>query len=199
MQIEHIPQFYINPGRYEGLMEHLRHERDMCKKIRLNTLYSWIGRLRYDNIKTGKCYDYVNDILFDELIRFIDECDCTEEMKQSAKNRIRNHRVEMPVILVRLPYKEYLKTRHWKEKRMEAMGHHGHKCMLCQGDKGISVHHRTYVNKGKEKMKDLMVVCRDCHHKVHHEGEMIVEYCYPEKIVEEEKSVVKVIRRKKTP
>jgi hypothetical protein len=31
----------------------------------------------------------------------------------------------------------------------------------------LDVHHRTYENKGKEKLGDLTVLCRECHTKFH--------------------------------
>ncbi len=67
-----------------------------------------------------------------------------------------------------LPYKEYLTTHHWDEKRMEAMKRAGFKCMLCNaGGCELHTHHRTYDNIGHEDPADLICLCDKCHSKFH--------------------------------
>lgn len=53
---------------------------------------------------------------------------------------------------------------------MEAIRHHGQNCGLCKKYLPMSfieVHHLTYKRFTKEKIEDLMVVCRPCHEKIH--------------------------------
>lgn len=64
-------------------------------------------------------------------------------------------------------YKEYLQTDHWKEIRLKALNRAGNRCQLCCNTYNLNVHHNTYRNKGHEDLKDLVVLCRECHAKFH--------------------------------
>lgn len=66
-------------------------------------------------------------------------------------------------------YGEYLLSAHWIAKRKEAFECHGRKCHDCGAKGNLEVHHKTYRRLGREKMKDLQVLCKDCH-KTRHEG-----------------------------
>jgi len=64
-----------------------------------------------------------------------------------------------------LPYREYLKTDHWKKIRKKALKYAEYRCQLCNvKNVELHVHHRTYDNVGCEKPADLTVLC-----KLHHE------------------------------
>lgn len=64
-------------------------------------------------------------------------------------------------------YHEYLKSAHWQHMREIAHEHYGGACCLCGSTDGIDVHHRTYERKGKERLSDVTLLCRDCHRKFH--------------------------------
>jgi len=66
-----------------------------------------------------------------------------------------------------MPYKEYLKTEHWQEVRKAALKKAGYKCALCGSTEHLNVHHRTYENRGDEDIKDVIVLCQNCHAKFH--------------------------------
>ena len=67
-----------------------------------------------------------------------------------------------------LKYKEYLKSDHWQQKRIDALDHYGNSCVLCGSQDNINVHHRNYNNLGHENIKtDLIVLCKLCHEKFH--------------------------------
>lgn len=66
-----------------------------------------------------------------------------------------------------LPYSVYTATNHWRRKRREAFAYYGHQCLLCGALEGLQVHHTTYRNFGREKMRDLMPVCERCHTWIH--------------------------------
>lgn len=70
-----------------------------------------------------------------------------------------------------MPYREYLKTRHWRRLRVVAIKKAKHKCAVCGDTENLNVHHLTYERKGCEKLEDLQVLCRECHENVH-EGEI---------------------------
>lgn len=66
-----------------------------------------------------------------------------------------------------LPYLEYLKTEHWKQVRNMALAQAGNRCQLCNNDRSLQVHHRTYERVGHEDLKDLTVLCGKCHRAFH--------------------------------
>lgn len=68
-------------------------------------------------------------------------------------------------------YYKYIQSAKWKKKRSQAIEHYGGKCAICKSDFNIHVHHKTYARLGRERMKDLELLCGDCHAN-HHEGEV---------------------------
>lgn len=74
----------------------------------------------------------------------------------------------LDMLLSAMPYSEYLKTDHWKDLSAKAKTEAGNRCQLCNsGDKALHTHHRTYERRGCEDLKDLVVLCGDCHAKFH--------------------------------
>lgn len=67
-------------------------------------------------------------------------------------------------------YYNYLKSDKWKSKRKQVKELCNYKCAKCgvrtfKGD----VHHKTYARLYREKLSDLVYLCRKCHinsHKV---------------------------------
>lgn len=68
-----------------------------------------------------------------------------------------------------MPYKEYLTTPEWHEKRRAAYKRADYRCQLCNASETeVHAHHRTYVNRAKEgEEADLIVLCARCHKKAH--------------------------------
>lgn len=64
-------------------------------------------------------------------------------------------------------YNNYLKTKHWKQKRQKVLKSAKYKCQLCSSKEKLNVHHNTYKNIGNEKKEDLIVLCEKCHKKFH--------------------------------
>lgn len=62
-----------------------------------------------------------------------------------------------------LDYQKYINSARWKTKRKKAIAHYGGKCAVCGSTQNLTVHHKTYKRFGREKLKDLEVLCRDCH------------------------------------
>ena len=65
-----------------------------------------------------------------------------------------------------IEYRSYLTTKHWKDKRLEALEHYGCICARCK-EYGNDVHHLTYERMWEELIADLQILCRDCHEAVH--------------------------------
>lgn len=73
-----------------------------------------------------------------------------------------------------MDYKLYLETPHWKRLRAAMILVNRSRCQLCISPEAawgyehrIHVHHLTYKNRGAEQFEDLMLLCDDCHTKVH--------------------------------
>jgi hypothetical protein len=68
-----------------------------------------------------------------------------------------------------MPYKEYLATPEWHEKRRAAYRRADYRCQLCNASETeVHAHHRTYENLAKEgEESDLIVLCARCHMRVH--------------------------------
>jgi len=64
-------------------------------------------------------------------------------------------------------YNEYLRTADWKSRKEKFKKLWGNKCVMCGEEKGISMHHLNYDCLGKEKMQDIMPLCKKCHFDVH--------------------------------
>jgi len=72
-----------------------------------------------------------------------------------------------------MPYREYLRTPEWQERRKRHLKSAGFRCQVCNaGDTVLDVHHRTYERRGNENYKDLLVLCRGCHKIFHREGRL---------------------------
>lgn len=66
-------------------------------------------------------------------------------------------------------YREwYLQCPHWIEFRNSILKKHNGKCELCKrSGLKLDIHHRSYDNIFMEKRKDVIVICRNCHSKIH--------------------------------
>lgn len=64
-------------------------------------------------------------------------------------------------------YKEYLKSSSWKYMKNLAIKAAEGRCQLCNSDKKLEVHHRTYERIGEERIADLIVLCHNCHGRFH--------------------------------
>lgn len=64
-------------------------------------------------------------------------------------------------------YDEYLNSPEWRRKRRAAVEKAGGQCSRCRSKKNLTVHHVTYKRFGREKSRDLQVLCRPCHDDEH--------------------------------
>ena len=69
-------------------------------------------------------------------------------------------------------YKKYLGSKHW-QKLSNSIKFERPFCYFCGSKNGLEVHHKRYFdNSGmplfyRERPRDLVVTCRDCHEKIH--------------------------------
>jgi hypothetical protein len=66
-----------------------------------------------------------------------------------------------------MDYDKYLETPEWAEKREQALERDGYRCRVCNTDKNLHVHHRTYARRGNEDPNDLTTLCDVCHEAYH--------------------------------
>jgi 5-methylcytosine-specific restriction endonuclease McrA len=69
----------------------------------------------------------------------------------------------------RLDYADYLESAAWLALRERAIERDGRRCRLCNGQRELQVHHRTYERIGHERLDDLTTLCRRCHKRYHAE------------------------------
>jgi 5-methylcytosine-specific restriction endonuclease McrA len=69
-----------------------------------------------------------------------------------------------------MPYREYLQTPEWRATRTKHLKDIGHICQLCGANNvSLEVHHNNYNQRGEERSRDLIALCRHCHEH-HHKG-----------------------------
>jgi 5-methylcytosine-specific restriction endonuclease McrA len=78
----------------------------------------------------------------------------------------------MPNTSAKEPYKHYLQSEHWQEKRKETLDRCGYKCIACSSTVDLHVHHLRYMVGGvsvryRERPEDLTVLCQKCHTALH--------------------------------
>lgn len=69
-------------------------------------------------------------------------------------------------------YSQYLGSRHWqdvKRRWKDSKLYQGWVCHSanCRCKRGLSFHHRTYERLGREELSDIILVCENCHKKIH--------------------------------
>ncbi len=70
-------------------------------------------------------------------------------------------------------YEEYLSSEHWIafKKRVYAWAYKLYGKPLCEICKRnncvLNIHHRSYKRLGKERIGDIILICEDCHLKIH--------------------------------
>ena len=66
-----------------------------------------------------------------------------------------------------IDYKKYLRSKEWQDVRERLFKARGRACEHCGSGDDINVHHKHYGSLYREKLKDLEVLCKPCHRKVH--------------------------------
>jgi hypothetical protein len=66
-----------------------------------------------------------------------------------------------------MPYREYLQTPEWHVRAQEAYARFGFRCALCNDERDLNAHHRTYKRRGCELPADLTALCAGCHALFH--------------------------------
>lgn len=75
-----------------------------------------------------------------------------------------------------IAYQNYLLSAAWRDKREHVFKHKGKRCNICKSEDNIRVHHLTYDMLGKERLSDLVPLCKSCHDLVHKLGGGYIGY-----------------------
>jgi hypothetical protein len=98
-----------------------------------------------------------------------DSCKCTRRVKQENLLKIKEQYLSS---LKSCSYSDYLKSAHWQELRTKKLRYSRFACELCNNKGVLHVHHRTYQNRGQERLSDLIVLCEPCHFTFHNKLEV---------------------------
>ena len=73
------------------------------------------------------------------------------------------------IYLTKSEYREYLQSEHWKDvkRRFRKSKLATGRCYICGSGGRLDIHHKSYKRLGKERLNDLIELCRDCHSMVH--------------------------------
>jgi len=68
-------------------------------------------------------------------------------------------------------YDAHINSSYWKTVRKLVIARDGGRCLVCNTDKNLQVHHRSYKNVGNEaeNLGDLSTLCECCHGLFHSE------------------------------
>lgn len=67
----------------------------------------------------------------------------------------------------KIDYQKYLKSEYWQGIREQVYECDSHRCRLCNSEKDLHVHHRTYEFLEDEKLEELITLCKRCHNIFH--------------------------------
>jgi len=80
------------------------------------------------------------------------------------------HGSELEAVTREAERQAYMASGDWDHRRRDALRRAGYRCQLCNADKPLDVHHRTYERFGNELPGDLIALCRECHDRFHAKG-----------------------------
>ena len=91
--------------------------------------------------------------------------------QEEESRLIRDYEIQSALTpeLIKMPYQKFLASAYWEIVKRVMRRHHEGRCQICGATKKLDVHHKTYRHHGLELqfLDDLMLVCRDCHQKIH--------------------------------
>jgi hypothetical protein len=108
-----------------------------------------------EDLTPWRAAQILEDLDWDEFCAYILTC---------ARARAHEWRV---CDLKTMPYREYLQTPEWHVRAQEAYARFGFRCALCNDERDLNAHHRTYERRGCELPADLTALCAGCHGLFH--------------------------------
>lgn len=66
-------------------------------------------------------------------------------------------------------YHAYIRSPEWQAvKQRYRASRLPQDCLRCGSSENIELHHRSYRRLGRERLSDIVPLCRDCHRRLHH-------------------------------
>lgn len=62
---------------------------------------------------------------------------------------------------------KYYLSEIWLKQKQLLIEWRGNKCEHCGSEKNLQIHHRNYETFGEELPFDLLILCKECHEKLH--------------------------------
>ena len=62
-----------------------------------------------------------------------------------------------------MTYKQYLASPEWRQRAQGFKKRAGFRCQWCKSQKMLTIHHLRYDTLGREKPRDIEVLCWNCH------------------------------------
>jgi hypothetical protein len=89
--------------------------------------------------------------------------------KKKKKVAVRKTKKQKIAMLKAMPYRRFLKTKYWASVRVLVLSRDKYKCVICQSNIRLEVHHDSYKHHGDEKnhLGDLLTLCHKCHQEHH--------------------------------
>lgn len=176
--------------RYWGSNEPIK---DIIKDLSLTVIPARVGRLAGAAVLHIRCIDCGSDCEVSSRAdaKYILETDESKK-RRTGKSQHRCYECEQAHKLQRLkdqyakrkadmaraeelrwmPYRDYLGTDEWSERRKQVIRRADFKCQVCAAGGRLHVHHRTYARRGVEKLEDMIALCADCHELFHAHGRL---------------------------
>lgn len=66
-------------------------------------------------------------------------------------------------------YYKYIQSPEWKKKSREFIKIRKNRCQKCKSIYFLGSHHKNYRCLGKERLRDIIVLCWNCHQKHHND------------------------------
>lgn len=95
------------------------------------------------------------------------------EERSVKRPNSRSGKIKLERLLKEMPYKDFLKSDHWRKTKENARKLGKYKECYCCGskDKNLHLHHTTYRYKGtrmeRKQCLHLVCVCPPCHYEIH--------------------------------
>jgi len=158
------------------------------KKARLDNLQNQIDRLECDHPKKTitkrgphfcwqcfRCGSIVGQwIPHDKVLNKDQVPNFDDTLKSKYLATVREYKTEFSEIKREIEktdfdawYAEYLKSDEWKQKRALVLARCADICEGCRKKRAIIVHHKTYINVGREFLFELVGLCKECHDSLH--------------------------------
>jgi len=119
---------------------------------------------RVDKIKCSP------EIIYEMVCNADDSFRVSQYVKPTTKPKPKKSRKvkgRPKVVIKQGEYNKYLRSGSWKKFRQTILDLRGRECQLCQSKHDIQVHHMSYKRVGNEDIRDVLVVCGECHSFIH--------------------------------